>query len=77
MILDVENVFRYPVIQIYPAIASSYVKFIEKPMDFETIKQERLQDYVQITDLQEDLELIFKNCCRYNEEKSALWCYAM
>lgn len=60
----------------YPSIQDEYLAAVSCPMDFRTIREDRIQLYRSITDMQEDLILVFGNCMTFNEEGSALETYA-
>ena len=68
--LDHLDLFSQPVCEVYPAIANEYLKVVKKPMDFRTIEEERMPQYHNIAELQEDIILTFRNCCVYNGEVS-------
>ena len=74
--LDTDEIFAAPVLETYPDLEREYLKVVETPMDLRTIQEERVHQYESITELQEDLIRMFKNCCDYNEEGSDLWNYA-
>jgi len=74
--LDSENLFKTPVIEQIPQIKKEYLSVIDKPMDFRSIEDHRLSSYNEISELQDDLILIFKNCCMYNEVGSSYWEYS-
>ena len=63
--LDDGDTFAAPVVETFPDLADAY-KAIENPMDFRTIEEERLQYYRSITDLQQDLLLVFHNCLEFS-----------
>jgi hypothetical protein len=72
---DHDNVFSVPVVEAYPEIAASYTKIIKRPMDLRTIGEESIHTYESIAKLQDDLMLMFRNCCTYNGPDSELWQY--
>ncbi|KAL3944011.1 MAG: hypothetical protein SGBAC_001921 [Bacillariaceae sp.] len=74
--LDTDGIFAVPVLEAYPDLANAYLTVVDTPMDLRTIEEERLQQYESIKELQEDLILMFKNCCAFNETGSDLWNYA-
>lgn len=74
--LDTDGIFAVPVLEAYPDLANAYLTVVDTPMDLRTIEEERLQQYESIKELQEDLILMFKNCCAFNEMGSDLWNYA-
>ena len=73
---DVEGIFTIPVIEAYPEIKDSYESLIEEPMDLRTIAEERIPAYNTIGLLQDDLILMYRNCCTFNEPGSVYWAYA-
>ena len=68
--MDEDKVFELPVIETMPEIKHQYMEVVSKPMDFRTIEEERINYYASITELQDDLILIFTNCIRFNGELS-------
>lgn len=72
---DEDNIFKAPVAEVYPEVAATYLKTIEHPMDLRTIEEERIHLYESITRLQDDLILMFRNCCTFNAPGSDLWLY--
>ena len=74
---DQSKLFHKPVIDQHPEVEEAYLKKIETPMDFSTIRNERLSGYRVLSDLQNDLILVFKNCCTFNSVKSQFWNYAV
>lgn len=74
---DTDGVFAQPVIEAYPDLETAYLKVVETPMDLRTIEEERVHHYESIKQLQEDLILMFKNCCDFNETGSDLWTYSL
>lgn len=50
---------------------------VKYPMDFRTIEEERLPDYGNISELQDDLILTFRNCCEFNSDNPEYYNYAM
>lgn len=70
---DADGIFAVPVIEAYPELAAEYMQVVESPMDFRTIKEERVHEYESIKELQGDLILVFKNCCTFNEAGSDVW----
>ena len=74
---DAEELFHTPVLDQYPEIKTDYLKTVERPMDFSTIRNERMSSYRVISDLQNDLILVFRNCCTYHLPQSTYWKYAM
>jgi hypothetical protein len=67
---DELRIFSKPVIEAYPDIADSYLKMIETPMDLQTISEERANVYSSISMLQDDLVIMFRNCCTFNGKDS-------
>jgi len=74
--LDDRESFKDPVTEQFPDIADEYLGSIADPMDIRTIN-ERLESYEKISELQDDLILMLKNCCIYNGEKDDLWFYSV
>mmetsp|Transcript_9680 Transcript_9680/g.26367 ORF Transcript_9680/g.26367 Transcript_9680/m.26367 type:complete len:160 (+) Transcript_9680:301-780(+) len=64
--LDRSDTFSAPVVETYPALATTYYKVIRDPMDFRTIREDRMDHYESIQELQQDLILVFSNCCKFN-----------
>lgn len=64
--------FYVPVAEAFPEIADDYLAVITNPMNFRTIEEERLNVYQSISELQEDLTLIFGNCMMFNMQGSDL-----
>jgi hypothetical protein len=58
---DQDGWFAAPVAEIYPAMADNYLSVVSEPMDFRTIEELRLEEYADISELQDDLILTFKN----------------
>ena len=77
MINDVDEVFHKPFIEQYPEIAQNYLKRIDTPMDFHTIIHKRMKAYRLVSELQDDLILIFTNCLTFVEDGSYYEKYAM
>ena len=59
-----------PVAEAFPDAAKDYLKVIKKPMDFRTIREERLPWYKSADELRDDLLLVFGNCVAYNDDGS-------
>lgn len=66
-----------PVTEAYPESAEEYLKTVDDPMDFRTIVEERIPCYECISELQEDLILVFRNCTTFNEVGTEYWSYAV
>lgn len=67
--------FLYPVVEAYPDIAESYLRIIKHPMDLSTV-EEKLRAGRYRNDprkLDQDIQLIFKNCLTYNQEFSGVY----
>ena len=75
--MDVQKSFFEPVIDTVPELRKEYLAKIARPMDFQTIVEEEIPQYEEISDLQEDLELMFKNCIDFNGKHSPYGNYAM
>lgn len=75
--LDHLDLFSRPVCEECPYLADEYLRQVHNPMDFRTIGYERLPAYDHITELQEDLILVFRNCCVYDGGKSHFSSYAL
>jgi Bromodomain len=71
--LDAEQLFWVPVAEAYPDLGDAYLAHISEPMDFRTIEEERLLYYTSITQLQDDLILVFRNCMDFNEPDSPVY----
>jgi Bromodomain len=74
---DDQNAFSLPVLEAYPELLDDYTSLIKEPMDLRTIVEERMHTYTSIQQLQDDLILIYRNCCTFNGEGSFLAKYAM
>jgi hypothetical protein len=75
--LDLKGVFASPVIEQIPDLEESYLSKVTTPMDFRTIKEDRVQTYESIRELQSDLVLVFRNCATFNPKSNQLPSYAM
>ena len=76
--LDSDYSFQFPVTEQYPKIAEDYLKCISNPMDVRTIKFKAKNDeYKFLSEMQDDLISMFRNCCMYNGENSEHWKYAV
>mmetsp|Transcript_2788 Transcript_2788/g.6049 ORF Transcript_2788/g.6049 Transcript_2788/m.6049 type:complete len:165 (+) Transcript_2788:81-575(+) len=69
---DTSGMFSKPVIEAHPAIADAYLDAIETPMDLRTIEEERVNVYGSIQMLQDDLVLMFRNCCTFNGKETSI-----
>ena len=69
---DTAGLFSKPVIEAHPAIADAYLNAIDTPMDLRTIEEDRVNVYSSIHMLQDDLILMFQNCCTFNGKDSDL-----
>ena len=76
VIYDQSGEFHFPVEEKYPEIASQYKDKIQNPMDFSTIRN-RIPTYRVISEFQNDLILVFQNCCTYHKPRSMYWNYAV
>lgn len=74
---DYDGMFHKPIAESYPEVAESYLAEIKTPMDFSTIRNERLKKYRVVSDLQNDLILVFRNCCTFNDPTSDYGEHAM
>jgi hypothetical protein len=70
--IDKENLFEKPVVEQLPEIREDYLRVISKPMDFQRIEEERADTYSSISELEEDLKLIFQNAIQYNGAESLI-----
>jgi len=69
--MDESNFFGKPVSELYPDHAEDYKNHIQSPMDFGTIET-RLPTYTKVSELEQDLKLVFHNCIVYNGVESDL-----
>lgn len=69
--------FKIPVVEAFPAIKVAYRRVVKNPMDFRTIEEERLPIYESISQLQEDLILVFQNCVDFNGKDTEFGVYAI
>lgn len=74
---DKGELFDRPVVEQLPEIEERYLKEVSEPMDFRTIEEERVHSYTSITQLREDLILVFENCITYNGAESKFGKIAM
>lgn len=63
---DDADLFAAPVLESVPELSEEYSASIPEPMDFRTIRQERLGQYDSIRELQNDLITVFHNCIVFN-----------
>mmetsp|Transcript_35319 Transcript_35319/g.39073 ORF Transcript_35319/g.39073 Transcript_35319/m.39073 type:complete len:453 (+) Transcript_35319:302-1660(+) len=70
--LDRRNAFLIPVVEAHPNLAEEYSNHVKTPMDFRTIEEERLLCYDNISQLQDDLIQVFKNCVDFNGPEHGL-----
>jgi hypothetical protein len=75
-VLDTEEIFAMPVAEAYPEVAAAYNAVIEDAMDLRTIEEDHIHMYESIKELQQDLILIFRNCCTFNVANSEYWHFA-
>jgi hypothetical protein len=75
--LDADQAFATPVVETYPELKKDYLKVVKSPLDLRTIEEERICKYRSIRELQNDLNLMFENCCTFNQAGSELWNYSM
>ena len=68
--IDARELFAIPVLEQLPALRDSYLEVVKTPMDFQTIEEERVNSYCSISDLENDLYLIFDNCINFNQPTS-------
>lgn len=77
-LLDSEKgAFGVPVEEAFPGIEMAYRRVVSHPMDFRTIEEERLPTYDSISQLQDDLTLVFKNCVSFNGKDTEYGRYAV
>jgi hypothetical protein len=70
-----ELIFRKPVLEEFPDLEIAYLRIVETPMDLRTIDEIRIFEYKSIQEMQQDLILMFQNCCKFNETGSEIWNY--
>ena len=73
---DELEMFANPVAEAHPAISDAYLSVIETPMDLRTIEEDRIHYYNSIQMLQDDLVLMFNNCCKFNAPNTEFWIIA-
>ncbi len=73
---DDQDLFSIPVIEAHPEVAADYQALIQQPMDLRTIEEERLHVYTNIAMLQDDLILMYRNCCTFNGPGTIYFEYA-
>ena len=66
-----------PVLESFPGIADRYRKKVQNPIDLRTIRNDCIESYQVIGDLQEDLIRMFKNCCTYHPKSSGYFKYSV
>ena len=64
-------------VEAFPAMKVAYRRVVKNPMDFRTIEEERLPIYESISQLQEDLILVFQNCVDFNGKDTEFGVYAI
>lgn len=66
------NLFLDPVTD---DIAPEYSTFIQEPMSITTMEEKAVTntDYGSLSDWEDDVELMFKNCINYNHGKAGKW----
>ena len=74
--LDIESLFHKPVIEAVPQVKDAYLKKIATPMDFGTIEKQ-LRKYDYMSQIQQDIILVYRNCCDFNGLDSEYGQYAM
>lgn len=74
---DAEELFHTPVIEKFPDVAEKYYEKVSHPIDLRTIREERVPYYRVISELQDDLILVFQNCCTFNRVNSQYWKYSV
>ncbi|KAL3923359.1 MAG: hypothetical protein SGILL_001701 [Bacillariaceae sp.] len=73
---DEQTFFSLPVAEAHPDVADAYATMISEPIDLRTMAEERMHAYTSIKMLQDDLILMYRNCCTFNEPGSVYWEYA-
>ena len=74
---DAEELFHTPVVEKFPDVAEKYYEKVSHPIDLRTIREERVPYYRVISELQDDLILVFQNCCTFNRVNSQYWKYSV
>jgi hypothetical protein len=75
--VDADQVFATSVLETFPELKKDYLKVAKSPLDLRTIEEERIYQYRSIQELQNDLNLMFVNCCTFNQAGSELWNYSL
>ena len=75
-LLESDNIFKIQMIEQILQLKTKYLSDIDKPIDFLSIEDHRLSSYNDISELQDDLILVFKNCCMYTQVGSYYWEYS-
>lgn len=73
---DYQDLFSVPVAEAHPEVADAYAAHIDQPIDLRTIEEEQIHVYNSITMLQDDLVLMYQNCCTFNGPGTLYWEYA-
>jgi hypothetical protein len=73
---DDQSIFSIPVTEAHPEVLDEYTNTIDNPMDLRTIAKERLKVHTSIKMLQDDLILMYQNCCTFNGPGTIYWNYA-
>ena len=73
---DQLETFAKPVLEAHPEITDVYLSVVVTPMDLRTIEEEKLHYYNSIHMLQDDLILMFRNCCTFNAPNTEFWVIA-
>ena len=72
---DTERAFAVPVLESFPELSDAYEAAVHNPIDLRTIEEDRLPRFSSIRSLREDLILMFRNSCTFNEVGSHYWLY--
>lgn len=59
-------------VETFPQLKDHYLNVVKEPMDFRTIRDERLFEYGVIEEFHQDLLKVFHNCILYNGEDDDL-----